>query len=30
MEDVARRMVRELPTETPMRFHSYARTHGCP
>ncbi|MCH9729720.1 MAG: cytochrome P450 [Actinomycetia bacterium] len=26
MEDVARRMVRELPTDTPIRFHSYART----
>lgn len=26
MEDVARRMTRELPTGTPIRFHSYART----
>lgn len=26
MEDVATRMVRELPTGTPIRFHSYART----
>ncbi len=26
MEDVARRMVRELPTEKPIRFYSYART----
>lgn len=26
MEDVARRMTRELPTGMPIRFHSYART----
>lgn len=26
MEEVARRMTRELPTGTPIRFHSYART----
>lgn len=26
MEDVARRMVRDLPVDRPIRFHSYART----
>ncbi|MCB1286931.1 MAG: cytochrome P450 [Mycobacterium sp.] len=26
MEEVARRMTRDLPTGTPIRFHSYART----
>lgn len=26
MEDVARRMVRDLPVEQPIRFHSYAQT----
>ncbi|MCH9669325.1 MAG: cytochrome P450 [Actinomycetia bacterium] len=26
MEEVARRMTRELPTDRPIRFHSYART----